>query len=246
MKTFRAELHIHSVLSPCAAIEMIPPIIVSEALQHEINLIAITDHNQTANIRAVQIAADGTGLAVLPGMELQTKEEVHSLCLFDSLEQSQIFQSIVDAHLPAIKNNPEFFGEQFVVDFTGDFVRSEEQLLIVSCDLSLKEAFQIVSDLGGLLIPAHVDRVKFGLLPVLGLVPTDIPLDTLEISRHITPQQAKEQYPQLKKYQLIQGGDVHFPDEFLGANRFNMENPTIYELRQALQHQNGRSASVLS
>ena len=224
---------------------MIPPIIVSEALQHEINLIAITDHNQTANIQAVQIAANGTGLAVLPGMELQTKEEVHSLCLFDSLEQSQAFQSIVDAHLPAIKNNPDFFGEQFVVDFSGDFVRSEEQLLIVSCNLSLKEAFQIVSDLGGLLIPAHVDRVKFGLLPMLGFVPTDIPLDTLEISRHITPQQVREQYPQLKNYQLIQGGDVHFPDEFLGANYFNMESPTIHELRQAMQHQNGRSVSIL-
>lgn len=246
MKTFRAELHIHSVLSPCAAIEMIPPIIVSAALQHEINLIAITDHNQTANIQAVQIAAEETGLTVLPGMELQTKEEVHSLCLFDSLEQSQAFQKIVSAHLPDIKNNPEFFGEQFVVDFSGDFIRSEEQLLIVSCNLSLTEAFEIVSDLGGLLIPAHVDRVKFGLLPVLGLVPTDIPLNTLEISRHITPQQAVEQYPQLKKYQLIQGGDVHHPDEFLGANCFKVESPTIYELRQALQHLNGRSVAVLS
>ncbi len=246
MKTFRAELHIHSVLSPCAAIEMIPPIIVSEALQREINLIAITDHNQTANIQAVQVAAEGTGLTVLPGMELQTKEEVHSLCLFDSLEQSQAFQSIVDAHLPDIKNNPEFFGEQFVVDFSGDFIRNEDQLLIVSCDLSLKEAFQFVTELGGLLIPAHVDRVKFGLLPVLGLVPTDIPLDSLEISRHITPKQAQEQYPQLKNYQLIQGGDVHFPDEFLGANQFIMENPTIHELHQALQHHNGRSVSVLA
>ncbi len=99
MKTFRAELHIHTVLSPCASVEMIPPIIVSEALQHGINLIAITDHNHTANIRAVQIAAEGTGLTVLPGMELQTREEVHSLCLFVSNEESQALQKIVDAHL---------------------------------------------------------------------------------------------------------------------------------------------------
>lgn len=246
MKTFRAELHIHTVLSPCASVEMIPPIIVSEALQHGINLIAITDHNHTANIRAVQIAAEGTGLTVLPGMELQTREEVHSLCLFDSIEQSQAFQKIVDAHLPELKNNPDFFGEQFVVDFSGDFIRREEQLLIISCDLPLKEACQIVADLGGLLIPAHVDRVKFGLLPVLGLVPTDITLDALEISRHITPQQAREQYPQLKKYRLIQGGDVHFPEEFLGANYFHIEKPSINELRMAMQHLNGRSAAIQS
>jgi hypothetical protein len=246
LKTFRAELHIHSVLSPCAAVEMIPPIIVSAALQHEINLIAITDHNQVANVQAVQKAAEGSGLTVLPGMELQTKEEVHSLCLFDTLEQSQAFQKIVSAHLPPLKNNPEFFGEQFVVDFSGEFIRNEEQLLIVSSDLSLTEAFKIVTGLGGLFIPAHVDRVKFGLLPVLGMVPTDIPLHCLEISRHVSPALAIQLYPQLKHHVLIQGGDVHHPDEFLGATCFNMEEPTIHEIKQAMQHQNGRSVSIFS
>ncbi|HOJ01347.1 MAG TPA: PHP domain-containing protein [Anaerolineaceae bacterium] len=246
MKTYRAELHIHSVLSPCAAVEMIPPIIVSEALRHGIDLIAITDHNHTANIEAVQKAASGTGLVVLPGMELQTKEEVHSLCLFDTLEQSQAFQKLVDAHLPAIKNNPDFFGEQFVVDASGDYIRSEEQLLIVSCGLSLKEAYQAVADLAGLLIPAHVDRMKFGLLPVLGLVPTDIPLTALEISRHITPSQAVQQYPQLKNFSLLQGGDVHHPDEYLGANLVSIEKPTIRELKLALQGADGRKVAFLA
>jgi len=246
LKTYRAELHIHTVLSPCAAVEMIPPIIVATALQDGIDLIAITDHNHTANIAAVQKAAEGTGLIVLPGIELQTKEEVHSLCLFDTLEQSQAFQTILSAHLPPLKNNVEFFGEQFVVDYSGDFIRREEQLLIISCDLSLTQAFEIITDLGGLLIPAHIERVKFGLLPVLGLVPTDIPLTALEISRHITPAQAIQQYPQLKQYQLIRGGDVHHPDDFLGANLFTMEKPSIYEIKQAFQHLNGRYVSLLT
>lgn len=225
---------------------MIPPIIVAEALRQAIDLIAITDHNHTANIQAVQKAAEGKGLTVLPGMELQTKEEVHSLCLFDTLEQAEAFQEIINNHLPPIQNNPDFFGEQFVVDSTGDFIRRESQLLIVSCDLSLKEAYQSVLDLGGLFIPAHVNRTKFGLLPVLGFVPGDIPLHTLEISRHITPQQMVDQHPYLKNYQLIQGGDVHHPDEFLGANLFQIEKPTISEIQQALQHQNGRNITVLS
>ena len=225
---------------------MIPPIIVAEAQKCEIDLIAITDHNHTANIQAVKKAAEGTGLTVLPGMELQTKEEVHSLCLFDTIKQAEVFQEIINKHLPPIQNNPDFFGEQFVVDPTGDFIRRESQLLIVSCDLSLKEAYQIVHTLGGLFIPAHINRVKFGLLPVLGFVPDDIPLHTLEISRHITPQKAIEQYPYLQNYQLIQGGDVHFPNDFLGANLFQLEEPTIAEIRQALKHQNGRNITVLS
>ena len=225
---------------------MIPPIIISEAIQQHIDIIAITDHNHTANIHAVQQAAQGTDLLVLPGMELQTKEEVHALCLFDELDQSSAFQQIVNEHLPKLKNNPEFFGEQFVVDSSGKFIRREEQLLIISCDLSLKEAVKIVDDLGGLLIPAHVNRTKFGLLPVLGLVPTDVELEALEISRHITPQSARDQYPQLVHYPLIQNGDVHIIDQFLGSTYFTVEKPTIAELRQALHHQNGRSFSVKS
>ena len=59
LKTFRAELHVHTVLSPCAETEMIPPLIVQQAVDQGINLIAITDHNATANIAAVQKAAQG-------------------------------------------------------------------------------------------------------------------------------------------------------------------------------------------
>ncbi|MFN2305259.1 MAG: PHP domain-containing protein, partial [Anaerolineales bacterium] len=87
MKTFLAELHVHTVLSPCAGVEMIPPLIVQTALENGINLIAITDHNASENVDAVMKAAQGLDLTVLPGMELQTEEEVHSLCLFDTLDQ---------------------------------------------------------------------------------------------------------------------------------------------------------------
>jgi len=114
-------------------------------VERAIDVIAITDHNHSANIAAVQQAAQGSHLTVLPGMELQTKEEVHILCLFDTLDQVYALQQVVDAHMPGIKNNPEFFGEQFVVDASGDFIRREEQLLLISCDLTMKEAFELVT-----------------------------------------------------------------------------------------------------
>lgn len=223
---------------------MIPPIIVNAALQRGIDIIAITDHNHTANIKAVQDAAKGTGLTVLPGMEIQTKEEVHSLCLFDSLEQANAFQEIVDKNLPPLQNKPDFFGEQFVVDASGDFIRREEQLLIISSTLSLDEAYQHVIDLGGLFIPAHVNRTKFGLIPVLGFIPTNIPFDALEISRHTTPTAMRNLYPQLEQYPLLLGGDVHYPDHFLGANQFHMQDVSIHEIKMALHGENGRFFSV--
>lgn len=223
---------------------MIPPLIVQEALDQDINLIAITDHNASANVIAVQKAAQGTDLTVLPGMELQTEEDVHSLCLFDSLGQLQTFQDYVNARMPPIKNNPDYFGEQFVVDESGDFLYREERLLIVSAAINLKEAQTMVTQLGGLFIPAHINRKAYGLFSHLGLLPLDTSLDALEISRHLSPQEATEQYPQISSLPLIQDGDVHFLSDFLGKNYFQMESATIAEIKLALHQSEGRSHRI--
>jgi len=238
MKEIRAELHVHTVLSPCAGVEMIPPLIVREALTAGIDLIAVTDHNASANAAAVIDAARGSGLTVLPGMELQTREEVHLLCLFDRLEQAQEWQSRVDAWLPGTPNNIEFFGEQFVVDASGEFIRREERLLLNSADIELEHAARQVRELGGLAIPAHVDRKANGLLALLGLVPPGF--EALEISRHITPESALQKYPQLGGHPLLQSGDVHTLDGFLGTTHLTLENPTIADLTMAIRGEAGR------
>lgn len=240
MEKYLAELHVHTLLSPCAEVEMIPPLIVSEALERGIRIIAITDHNASANVEAVQKAAAGTGLAVLPGMEVQTQEEVHVLCLFDRLDSLAAWQGRVDSEITPLPNDPEHFGEQFVVDETGDFIRREHRLLLTSACLSIEQIFQEVEALGGLAIPAHVDRKAFGLLANLGFVPADLHIEALEISRHVKPRQADQVFPQIKGYPLIQSGDVHRLEEFLGVNEFTIEKPSIEEIRKALHGEDGR------
>jgi len=243
MKKFRADLHVHTVLSPCAEVEMIPPLIVQEALERGINLIAITDHNATGNIHSVMEAAQGTDLTILPGMELQTREEVHLLCLFETLEQAQTWQKAVDSILPDRSNNPEFFGEQFIVDASGDFIRREDRLLIVSAEIGLDEAAAQVQALGGFAIPAHVDRKAFSLIANLGLIPPGF--EALEISRHLKPDEAATRYPQVRGYPLIQSGDVHRLEEFLGVCEFHLEVPSLREIRMALKKEAGRELSIL-
>lgn len=242
MQTYRAELHVHTVLSPCAAIEMIPPLIVEQALQLGIHLLAITDHNASANASAVIQAARGTPLHILPGMELQTREETHLLCLFDTLDQLNTWQTIVDNHLPNIPNNIDYFGEQFIVDHQGEFIRRENRLLLNSVNLTLQQATAHINNLGGLPIPAHVDRKANGLIETLGLIPPGF--EALEISRHLSPESARLKYPQLKDYPLIQSGDVHHIDDFLGSTFLTLTAPTIPEIRLALTSQNGRSLRV--
>lgn len=234
MKIFRAELHVHTVLSPCAELEMQPPLIVREAIERGIDILAITDHNATANILSVIKAAHGTSLTILPGMEVQTVEEVHGLCLFDTMEQAEQWQKIVSAALPPLKNNAEYFGDQILVDENGDFVAREEQLLLTSANLTLENAWKMVTELGGLFIPAHIDRKANGLLPILGLIPPDIPFDCLEISRNLALNSATSIYPQIASYPLIQGGDAHILENILGLNHFQINQPTINEIKSAL------------
>jgi PHP family Zn ribbon phosphoesterase len=225
---------------------MIPPLIVEQAIDVGLELIAITDHNSSLNFVSVKKAAENTTLKVLPGMELQTREDVHVLCLFDTIDQINSLQMIVDKHLPDLKNQPDHLGEQFIVDETGEFVRREERLLLNSTTLSMNEAFSLVEGLGGLFIPAHVNRKAFGLIETLGFVPKDINIPAVEISRHLTPENALHLFPQLTGYPIIQNGDVHRLDEFLGNLWLEINEPTVFEIKLALHNKNGRSIRVSS
>jgi PHP family Zn ribbon phosphoesterase len=224
---------------------MLPPLIVQEALDRGIHLIAITDHNAAANIGAVQKAAQGSSLIVLPGMELQTREEVHVLCLFDTLEQTDALCAFLAPLTPQIENNADFFGIQLVVDENGEMLREEKQLLLTSINISIEGAMQKVNELGGLLVPAHVNRKGFGLIQTLGFVPDDIKIEALEVSRHLAADQANQVFPQTRGYPIIQNGDAHRLEEFLGTTYFSIERPTIAEIRLALAGQEGRRFKVV-
>ena len=245
MPVFRAEFHVHTVLSPCAEIEMLPPLIVQQAIDRGLDWIAITDHNASANVRAVQQAAKGTPLTVSPGMELQTSEEVHLLCLFDTCEQLDAWQTQVDALMPGTLNDPDHLGEQLVVDETGEFLRREPRLLITSARIDLDTAIEQVHALGGLAIPAHVDRKVWGLLGVLGFVPDGLAADALETTARYTPEAALKAFPVLSGYPLLTGGDAHMLEQIRGLNSFNIHSRTMAELKLALKREGDRSYEVL-
>ena len=223
---------------------MIPPLIVQKALELNIDIIAITDHNASANVSAVQKAAQGTTLKVLPGMEIQTREDVHLLCLFENLNELESWQAQVNESLPDTLNSAEFFGEQFVVDEQGEYIRTEPRMLLTSTRFSIDEVFERVNALGGLVIPAHVERTTYGLFPTLGLLSDQWPILGFEISRHITPEQARKKFPAIGNYPLIQSGDVHRLDEFIGSTIFTLAEPTIHEICKALKGEGQREVFI--
>jgi PHP family Zn ribbon phosphoesterase len=244
LKVFKSDLHIHTVLSGCAEVEMIPDLILRQAKEKELNLIAITDHNACHNITAVMEAAAGTNIHVLPGMEVQSREEVHILCLFDQVSSCQAWQEIVFQKLPPLTNKEQIFGPQYVVNAHGEWLWTEERLLAASLDMTLEEIVSQVGSLGGITIPAHVDRPSFSLLANLGFIPEKAAFLALEVSPHFIRDRDFPQWPQLKDRCLILNGDAHRLSEIQDRTTFTLAVPLIRELILAFQGQQGRQVKV--
>ncbi|MBV2246013.1 MAG: PHP domain-containing protein [Lentimicrobium sp.] len=241
MKLFKADLHIHSVLSPCASLEMSPGNIVQAALDQHLDIIGITDHNSTRQCRQVIEVAHKTQLKVFTGVEITTREEVHCLAFFEHLDVLDAFQQYLDEHLPKIKNNPDLFGYQVVVDENENIVYEEDFLLITGLNKGINEIEKEVRKYGGIFIPAHIDKPKYSLTSQLGFIPPDLAVDAFELSRHTPTKNFLAVYPNLKNSTFIRNSDAHQPD-LIGTSftYYRMDTPCFDEFRMALLHQNGR------
>lgn len=224
---------------------MIPPLIVERGRQLGLEVMAITDHNSCQNAGAVAEAAAGTGLTVLPGMEVHTREGVHLICLFDGLEEARAWQETVLASLPERENDEAFFGAQYVVDATGEYICSESRMLSAATALSVEEVVEGVQALGGIVIPAHVDRPSFSLITNLGWVPPGLAIAGLEITRNAGLFDVAARFPQTAGYGLLVGGDAHRLEEITARTMFKVRGPLVAELALALSGTDGRRVEIM-
>lgn len=248
MQSLLVDLHIHTVLSACAEIEMIPPLIVQRALALHLDVIAITDHNSADNVGAVIEAAHaiaGSALTVLPGIEVTTREEVHMLCFLDTCAQVFELQAIVHAALPQRKNKAELFGDQYVVDATGKYIRTEERLLATATSLSVEQVVTHVNALGGICLPAHIDRPSYSIVASLGFVPPQLDIAGVEISSLTTLKKSVKWSAVCEHWGVILNGDAHRLSEMGARTRIRVVKPTVAEIRLALEGKHGRGVEVL-
>ena len=135
MTPFKADLHIHTVLSPCGDLEMSPSAIVQRALARGLDMIAISDHNTTRQVKVAQKVGRDNGLFVLGGVEVTSQEEAHCLAYFETDDQLDEFQEFLDQHLPPIPNDEDRFGYQLIVDENEEIVGEEEYHLLNAIDV---------------------------------------------------------------------------------------------------------------
>lgn len=240
LQDFRADLHVHTCLSPCGELEMTPIKIVHECQNRSIDIVAICDHNSAENVIGVQHAAKGSNVTVLAGMEMTTAEEIHLVALFDKAEQALTLQGKVYGRLLPGVNDPDLFGLQVVANEQDEVEDLLDKLLIGATTIPLDEAVQVIHDLGGMVIASHVDREAYSLIAQLGIIPDDLALDALEISIRGNPDEIRL-IPGVDRFPIVRSSDAHELSQ-LGqvTTIFHIQEPTVDEIRKAFMAQEGR------
>jgi len=205
------DFHIHSALSPCGDNDMTPNNIVNMAAISGLSVIAISDHNSIKNVKAAMEVGAGCGVTVIPGMEVETAEEVHILTLYPSVEAAEYAAEEIYKALPDIKNRPEIFGEQRIMDKEDNIIGYEEKLLISPTSLSIEKLFDLVLSAKGIFIPAHVDRHSYSVLTNLGFIPDNLDIRHIEVSKSVLDIDSYlNNRPDLKNYKIFRNSDAHY------------------------------------
>lgn len=218
MREYTYDFHVHSCLSPCGDMDMTPNNLVNMALLSGCEILAITDHNSCKNAPAVVEAGEQAGLLVVPGMELCVAEEAHIVCLFETLEGAMDFDAYIAANMPHIKNKPDIFGEQCVMNAQDEPIGREENLLLVSAFVTVNGVKALAERFGGTAFPAHLDRDSYSVIASLGALPPEAGFVCAELTKSCDKAAFLKQHPELEGMRILQDSDSHYleglTDEF--------------------------------
>ncbi len=218
------DFHIHTALSPCGDDDMTPNNIVNMAVLKGLDAIAITDHNTCRNAEACMQCAEGTGLLVLPGMEVETAEECHIVCIFPDVDRARRMEEQVNANLPKIKNRPDIFGHQVIMDKDDNIVGYEENLLVTATSLSVERVSELALEFGGVAIPAHIDKAAYSIISNLGFIDDGYGFKTVEV-KDFDKLDSLYEDKGLGRFRIIHSSDAHYlwdiseREQFLEADK---------------------------
>lgn len=212
MSLYHCDLHIHSCLSPCGDDDMTPGNIAGMATLNGLQIVALTDHNSVKNCPAFFKLAKEYGLIPVAGVELTTSEDVHAVCLFRDLCGAMEFGEFIESRRMQIKNEPDIFGNQIIVDENDEKCGEEEFLLINAVNISLDEAYDEVTKRGGVCYPAHIDRSANGIIAMLGDFPPEPEFTSFELNDIASLEDARKRFPIITERNLVHiaSSDAHY------------------------------------
>ncbi len=243
MRLVRADLHVHTVLSPCGELDMGAPDIVARALETGLDILAVTDHNTARNARAVGEAAEGTGLLVLAGLEIQSAEDIHAVVLFSSPDEALSFEKWLRDGFPQTLNRPDLFGPQILIDRENRILGEEPVLLVQGARHGIDAIVAEARHRGGICFLSHVDKESFSYPPILGPIPPDFPVDALELTCRTPAASARSFHSLYPGFPFLRNSDAHSLNQMIPrcCTLFRVEKASFKELRMAFRAEDGRS-----
>lgn len=220
MNKYYYDLHIHSCLSPCGDDDMTPNNIAGMAALGGLNIVALTDHNTCKNCPAFFEACKKQGLIPVAGIELSSAEDIHFVCLFPELDQAMEFDRVISQHLPSIKNRPEIFGNQQILNGEDEEIGIEDKLLITATDLWAADAIALARSYGAHVRPAHIDRSSNGIVSILGDIPTEYGFNFVEFNDPANIKEYFDKYPSIGGASAMICSDAHHLWEINEAEHF--------------------------
>ncbi len=214
---FYYDFHTHSCLSPCGDNDMTPYNLVNMAKLLGLDIIALTDHNTCENCASAIKVGESIGITVIPGMELCTSEEVHVVCLFDNIENAMRFSDHVISTMPPVKNRPEIFGEQLIMDEEDNVIGKQEKLLTLASAISISDVCKTVEDYGGVCYPAHIDRSSYSVLSNLGMITEDMGFSAVEMTAEADRDALIKMHPILDGVPIFVDSDAHYLENIKDA-----------------------------
>lgn len=220
---------------------MSPEALVSELKSLGVDWFAITDHNSMANCPAYEAVAKKNGLAFSWGLEIQSLEEIHILAYFDDREKAQAFDALLYKSLFPLDNDPDFFGDQVIIDENENILRLEPRALINSSVWDLATVVEQVQAFDGLAIPAHIDASVNSVFSQLGFMPDYPVFEVLGITAGLNLQDFLQKHPELMQKAFIRASDAHYLSDLgKGSCIMNVNEPKISEILLSARRVDGR------
>lgn len=200
------DLHIHTVLSGCCFDDNTVNNLVNMCQLLEKDFIAFADHNSMANCAVGAKLAQRTNMIFVPAMEVTSAEDIHCLCLFRELKNGLILAEEIEQNLPKLPLDTRFYSSQKVLNELDETVREIPHFLNMACHLDVYSLKERVEELGGIMIPAHVDRDANSMIATLGEMPVDLPFTAVELSSRADDATTEEFSA---KYRILKSSDAH-------------------------------------
>lgn len=227
------DLHIHSVLSPDADVLMTPNNIFNMAYLKKLDIIAVTDHNSTKQLKIMKELSESYDMLFIPGIELSLAEDIHVCCYFASTDDAYRFDNLLEPWRNNIRYDGHLGSEQGITDINDEIVEVYPFDLSINLSLSLLELRALLQPFRHILVFAHVDRKKHSGLSHL----SNFKPDAIELSSRASQDFIHAHH--LNQYKIFYNSDAHMITDINERNDHNhveLESLTIDAFFDYIHH----------